>query len=329
MGISRSWPIPVIQDLRNWTSLNGAAGFLGTGLRPMGNVWYVNSSSPNALDSGGNPLSPGPRNQGTDPSTPFATLAYAIGGAVTSSQTPSGVRSNNGDIVIVGVGHVETIAATPITMALGGVTVVFQGNGFADRAQIQLTNTASQLLITGAGNHFVCPMFVTGVDAVVAGIQVQAADTVFEDVEYYDQPAKASLIQLLTTAAANRLRINGYRYYASTTGTQKTEAIRIVGGSGAELQNIQIRGDFGTAPFNNITTAFSDMRISNMQLENTHAGATLGMAILITSTGSSRGGIEIATTSGTPWVTTNNIFCFQLGDTGTKPTAATAGTALV
>ena len=328
MGQSQTYPPPVVPPLRNWKSVNGSAGALGTGNAPKGAVWYVDSSNPNALDSGGNPLSPGPRNQGTDPKTPFATLKFAIGGTVTSGRTPSGVRSSNGDIVIVAAGHVEALTAA-LTMALTGVTVIFEGNGFGDCAQIQLGATAAQFLVTGAGNHFIRPMFVTTIDAVVAGIQVQAADTVFEDVEYYDQPAKASTIQLLTTAAANRLSIKGYRYYASTTGTQKTEAIRIVGGSGIELEGIDIRGDFTTAAINNITTAFSDMRMSDMRLENQHASATLAMAVLTTSTGTSRGRITMVTTSGTPWVTTNNILAFQLGDTGTKPVAATSGTALI
>lgn len=319
MGLSQTYPPPVIPPLRNWKSVNGSAGALGTGNAPKGAVWYVDSSNPNALDSGGNPLSPGPRNQGTDPKTPFATLAFAIGGTVTSARTPSGVRSNNGDVVIVAAGHVEALTAA-LTMALAGVTVIFEGNGFGDCAQIQLGATAAQFLITGAGNHFVRPMFVTTIDAVVAGIQVQAADTVFEDAEYYDTAAKASLIQVLTTAAANRLRIKGYRYYASTTGTQKTEGIRIVGGTGLHLEDINIRGDFSTAAFNNITTAFTDAFLKNVILENINATPHATLAVLTTSTGT---GLQILIVypSGTP-ITASNILSFDIASSKVVPGAA-------
>lgn len=313
MGLTQSYPIPVIPTLRLWKRQVGSAGFLGSSRFPQGNVWYVNSSSPMALDSGGNPLSPGPRNQGTDPSTPFATLAFAIGGAVTATstlpatgKTPSGVASNNGDVVIVGAGHIEVMGATAITMALSGVTVIFEGNGLADTAQMQFSNTASQLIISGAGNHFYHPTFYTTVDAVVTAISVTGVDNTFEDVDFFDQPAKATLIQMILTTAS-RTRIRGYRFHASTTGTQKTTGIRIVGGDGIEFDDICMRGDFSVAVLGNITTAFTNGVFRNMILEDTHSGSTIAWAVLTTSTGSAQNVLCVEAATGTGGITASNV----------------------
>ncbi len=315
MGRSQTWSNPVFPTpiQRAWKRIIGGSGALGPGLFPKGNIWFVDSSNPQALDSGGNPISPGPRNQGTDPATPFATLRYAIGGAVdaTSHRTPSGVMSNNGDVVIVAPGHVETIV-TALTMALVGVSVIFLGNAAGDHAQMNLTATASQLLVTGAGNHFVAPYFTTGIDAVVAAMQVQAADCTIEDFVLFDAPAKATLVQLLTTTAATRLKIKGYRYHPSTTGTQKTEAIRIVGVTDFEMDDAYIVGDFTTGVVNFVTTASPRPKLRNCYLNNLSASPapaiSVGAAGVLTGTTGMLMDCQLAIASGAHWITASHVF---------------------
>jgi hypothetical protein len=311
-GVS-SFGMPVIPSLAaKIYGVGGVGNVTGTGVTvgPGSQVFFVNSAVATASDAA--------VSNGLDPLRPFKTINFAITRCI----------ANNNDVIFVGPGHIETIsAAAGLSFGIAGVTVIGLGN-HSERPKLNLTATASTIAIAAANSTLQGVQIVTAIDAVVSAVVITAADATLNDIEFYDAPGLATLIQVITTTAANRLRINGYRFYESTTGTQKTEAIRIVGGSGIELNDIQIRGDFTTATLNNITTLFKDLRANNLLLENLHAASTLAMAVLTTSTGSLHN-VLLVTVAGTPWVTTNNILCFDLNSTGTKPTAATSGTAII
>jgi len=245
--------LPVIFDVPGLASRTGPSFTCHTG-----NVYFVQSSLNAASDS----------NTGTTPASPFKTLNKAF----------SACTANNGDIIVVMPGHVENVAsAAALTAATGtadGVTVYFCGSQ-SDRATINfLTSTAAQFTITANNVTLVGPRFTNNIDALVAGVSVSGSDCTIVNAEYFDNAGLASLIQLLTTTAANRLTISGWTYYESTTGSAKTEAIRINGGDHHSLTNLNIKGSFSTANINNVTTATTNFYGAGWNLANPLTTAT-------------------------------------------------------
>ncbi len=204
-----------------------------------------------------------------------------------------------GDIVICKPGHVETLAAAS-ALDIAGVCIIFDGEG-TSKAYIDLTATGAYLNITGAGTSLINPKFVTAIDAVAKGVLLDAADISLVNVEYHDAAAKASTIQVLTTANAHRLFINGYRFFVSTTGTQKTDGIKTVGAiDGLVLHNIQIVGDFSTAPVD-ISAAAVSVDLDNLNLNNTNVGPQPAMEIHANTTGFAEN-VKCRIVSGTDYV---------------------------
>jgi hypothetical protein len=258
-------------------SLPGVPGFNGAGggnvtLGAVGGsqVFYVNSTAAQAVDGGTN---------GSSPETPFKSINFAVTRCI----------ANNGDMIFVGPGHVESVVgAAGLTFGTAGISVVFQGID-SERASISLgTSTAAQVVVSAANVSLINPRFVNSIDALVAAISVTAANFKMYNAKYVDGVATGTLIQILTNAAgAAGLKLYGYEFNepASFTGTQKTEAIRIVGGGAVLLNNVYISGSFSTAPFNNITTAINNVVFDTCVLSNTNATAKICIAILTTSTG--------------------------------------------
>ncbi len=187
-----------------------------------------------------------------------------------------------GDIIICKPGHVETLAGAS-TFDIAGVCVVFLGEG-ANKAYINLTATGAYLNITATGVTLLNPKFVTGIDAVAKGLQIAAADFTMAGAEYHDAAGLASTIQVLTTSAADRMVIDGYRYFVSTTGTQKTDGIKTVAGTGIVIKNVQIVGDFSTAPIN-ISTAAINITFDGLDLNNVSTTPHAAMNIHANTTG--------------------------------------------
>jgi len=236
---------------------------------PGSQVFYVNSALATASDAAGS--------NGGDPLRPFKTLNFAIGRCI----------ANNGDVIYVGPQHVETItSATSLLLNVAGVTIIGLGNE-VDRPTCNFTNTAGKIVVSAANVTMAGFLFTNSIDALVTGMSVTGADFTLRDCEWRDGAAKNTLIQILTTSAAKRLRILDYYYYEDQTGggTTKTEAIRIVGGDNHVLQNVSITGTFSTGVINNITTAFVNILVKWCYLNNLSAGPNPAMSILTSSTG--------------------------------------------
>ena len=271
-------------------SSTGPAGFM-----PTGQVFYVQSINVNAKDNA--------VTNGSTPLLPLKTLNYAL----------SQVIPNNGDFIYCMPGHVETVAgAAGLNFAAGiadGVIVYFMGNG-ADRAMISMaTATTAQVVIAANNVTVINPRFVAAIDAVAIAVSITGSDCTLMNVEYLDAAAIATTIQVATTNAAKRLTLNGYTYYESTTGTTKTEAIRIVGGDHHRLTNLNITGSFSTANINNVTTLTTVLVASQLYLNNLSA-AGLALAVLTTTTGIIDDSIMLAAAGVAP-VTAGNILALN------------------
>lgn len=223
---------------------------------------------------------------------PFNSIARAL----------TKCTASQGDIIVCKAGHTETVsAATSLVMSVTNVAVIFLGSG-ATKATIKVTATGAYVNVTAAGCAFVGPRFLTGIDAVAKGILVGAADFFLGGgVEYYDDASKASTIQVLTTSSATRLVIDGYRYFASTAGTQKTDGIKTVGAlDGVILRNIKIEGDFTTSPVD-VSAAATNTMLENLYLNNTNSNPYPALTLHANTTGFAKN-VKCRVASGTTFV---------------------------
>jgi hypothetical protein len=252
--------------------------FIDTRLNPKSNVYWVDSVN----GSNGN--------KGTQ-KYPFATIDYAIGRCA----------ANQGDKIYVAAGHVETsVAAGTVTCDVAGVTIIFMGDG-SSRAYVNFTTLVSASVIISADNvTLLNPKFISGIDALTSPITITGANCHIVNGEWYDAPAKAATNCIVASTAATGLRIHGWKYYASTTGTQKATNIQLVAVSNAELFNIDISGDFSTGNIN-LPSAMPNLQLNGLKLKNTNVAPKPGMVIHASSTGMAKN-IDIRIVSGATFV---------------------------
>lgn len=211
--------------------------------------------------------------------------------------------ANHGDIVICKAGHIETVsAATSCVLSKAGICVIFLGQG-AKKATLNITAAAAYVRVTAANCALISPRFLSGIDAIAKGLSVEAADFFLGGgVEYYDAPAMASTIQVLTTSAALRFVVDGYRYFVSTTGTQKTDGIKTAGDlAGAVLKNIDIRGDFTGGYPVNISAAITNLQLENIYLNNLNSGPVAALGVHANTTGFAKN-VKTRVASGTTYI---------------------------
>lgn len=172
----------------------------------LGNVLFVDSV-------GGNTA-----NGGTAPDGAKATLI----------QGQSIATASNEDVVFVAPGHVESvIAAAGMTFSKAGVTYQGLGHGRARPTITWSTDTAAQIIISGANITFRNFVFaLNGIDQIVAAISVTAADVAFEDCEFLiDNATTASVILgILTAATATRFRVERCRFLGTAAASTAVTA---------------------------------------------------------------------------------------------------------
>ena len=202
-----------------------------------GNVFWVDSGA----GSNGN--------KGTF-DRPFSTLDFTVGQCT----------ANNGDIVIVKAGHVETvIAAAGLALDVAGITFIGLGNG-SDRPTINFTTVVGADMDVDAAN---CTMenflFTGGIDALTGPIDINAADFALIGCETRDVTGQATDF-IVTDANADRLMIDGWTHRGAAAAGADT-AITIVGGDDITIRNFWIDGNFAVACIENVTTAAVNLTV--------------------------------------------------------------------
>jgi hypothetical protein len=183
---------------------------------------------------------------------PFGTIDYAIGRCTAS----------RGDIIMVKAGHTETIsAAAGIALDVIGVAIIGTGTG-ALRPTINFTATTSTFAISAANCSVYNLLFTGGIDAIVSPIVISAADTSILNSEYRDVTGQCTDC-ILTTAAANRLLIDGFRYDGDTAAGTNA-GIAIVGGDGIVIKNLRMDGNFAVGGIDIRTTATTDIEVRDV-----------------------------------------------------------------
>lgn len=211
---------------------------------------------------------------------PFASIAAAL----------SQANASKGDIIMCKAGHVEPVisAAGTLTIATAGVCIIGLGVG-NNRPNISFsTSTAATLLVTAAQVSIVnCVIDLTGIDALVGPIAVQAADFAMIGCDVITANASGqATLGILTTAAADRMLIDGCRF-RGTTDAGTTAAIRCVGGDSVTIQNSTFTGAYGAGngAIENITTGMTNYLIDNCRINNQTASSTKGIVMAAGSTG--------------------------------------------
>lgn len=176
-------------------------------------------------------------------SSPYLTMDYANGQ----------MAANNGDIVVVMPGHVETVtAAAGLDLDTAGVHWVGLGRGAA-RPQINFTTAVGADMDVDAANitmeNF---LFTGGIDALTGPIDINAADFAMYNCETRDVTGQATDF-IVTDVNADRLEIIGHVHRGAAAAGADTW-ITIVGGDDIFIQPYWIDGNFAVACIENVTT---------------------------------------------------------------------------
>lgn len=178
-----------------------------------GQTYYVDSTNVNASNSN---TGQGTFTKGSQ--GPFATLAFAA----------TAVTAARGDVIIVMPNHAESIiAAGGITFSKSGVTVIGVGNGRQRPTFTWSTATTATMLFTAANVRITnCVFLMTGIDQLVSGMVVSAADIEIDNNEFElskpDGTAVSAILGILTAATAARLNVHDNFAHCPITITTNT-----------------------------------------------------------------------------------------------------------
>lgn len=198
------------------------------------------------------------------------------------------VVANRGDVILLAPGHTETVtAAGGITLDIAGVSVIGLGRGSLRPTINFTTAVGASFLITAANTSVENVLFTGGIDALTNPIHIQAADCLLKDIETRDVTGQATDF-IVTTAAADRLKIDGWKHVGAVAAGAAT-ALSIVGGDNIEVDNFDIDGNFSVAGIENVTTAATNLKIGvnsrRMNLIRTRNAADVTITLVATTTG--------------------------------------------
>lgn len=271
-----------------------------------GDVYWVDS---NAGSNG---------NKGTF-DQPFSTLDYAVGRCT----------ANNGDIIFLKPGHVETvIAAGGLDLDVAGITVIFLGEG-TDKAYVTFTTAVTADMDVDAANvTLVNPKFVAGKDSLTGPVDVNSTDFTIINGEWHDATDIETTDCVVATAGATRLCIDGWKFFCGTeTAGQKQSNIQINGCDNIILRNIDIRGDFAVGCIENVTDEVLNARFENLNLENLNADPQPAIYLDANATGMCRN-VKLRVASGTTYANSYAKLAWDNQSEGFSGTSAPAGDAL-
>lgn len=233
------------------------------GLKPR--IWFVDSNNTNPVRDG----------KSWDGALTTINLAIAVCGI--------------GDKILLAPGHAEVLtAAAAVLVSVAGVHIVGMGLGSRRPVFTYTTAVGASFDITAAGvtiENVVWRPF--GIDAVTAAVNISAADCTLLLCEMQHATAAGqATLGILTTAAADRLKVIGCKFYG-TSDAGTNAAIRIVGGDAAEIRACIFSGAYasGTGPIENVTTACTNCIVADCAINNLTASCTKAMVFVATSTG--------------------------------------------
>lgn len=233
------------------------------------------------------------------------------------------LTANNGDMIMVMPGHVETVsAAAGLDMDVAGVTIWFLGNG-NDRGRITFgTAVGADMDVDAADITMVNPRFTAAIDALTGPIDVNAARFKMFNATWEDGTTINTTDCVVADANADNMEIDGFTFIdGNAAGTAKQSFVQVAGATGVILRNIYADGAFGTGIIEN-GTAWIQALVEDCVINNTAAGPVVGMLLQATSTGWIKG-CHVRVVSGSTYITANNDM--QIAESFGYSTDASAG----
>ena len=183
---------------------------------------------------------------------PFDTIDYAVGRCT----------ADNGDIIMVKAGHVETVtAAAGLDLDVAGISIIGLGNG-TNRPQINFTTAVGADMDVDAANITVANLrFTGGIDALTGPIDINAANFSMFGCVTQDVTGQA-VDWIVADGGADYLRISDWTHYGdvSVGGSGADTAFTIAGADYWVIENFDIHGNFTVAAIEN-TAASVSMRV--------------------------------------------------------------------
>lgn len=239
---------------------------MGVGpLLPWGKTLFVQSVHSRASNS----------NNGEDRERPLSTIARAI----------ELCTANNGDHILVGPGHAETVnEAGQITFSKAGVSCIGFGHGSRRPVITFATAQGADINIDAADIVMQNFLFTSGRDTLTGPIDVNAADFALLDCEWRDGTSHQAVRAILADANANRLLIRNFRYDGDAAAGA-SEAISLAGCDGVVIDGFRIDGNFSVGCIDCKTTAVTDLEVRNGYARNRNSADIFLVDTITGSTG--------------------------------------------
>jgi hypothetical protein len=228
-----------------------------------GKEFFVDASATDASSTGDG-----------SPEFPLSTINAAYDKCVTG----------RGDVIYVAPRHAENIAAaTSLVMDLADVSIIGLGTG-DNRPTLTYTAADGNIPISGIGSRFEnFILTVTTALDIAAGITISAAGVTVKDVEVRATGATMEfVVGILTTAAADRLHVDGLKY-TMFDGGASTHGIHLIGVTDALIENSRFYGTISTGCVVMATTLSTNVRVKKCSFHN--KSAALAKDVVATVTG--------------------------------------------
>mgnify|MGYP001604308738 CR=1 FL=1 len=229
-----------------------------------GTAFFVSSTHAQAEDS---------PSHGRTPEVPFATIDYAIGRCT----------ANNGDIIFVMPGHVETISsATSLVFDIAGVVVIGLGQG-RTRPILDFTNTAGSVEMDAANCRLSNVQLRANVSAVVVGINVDAHDVELDLLAWTFDATGDDFVTMIDVTTVNRTHIHDC-LFESENAAGGAEAINLTNTADTRIENNTFRGNWSDAAIQNTTTLCTRLVIKGNVIYNSDTSVYNGIDVGTLST---------------------------------------------
>lgn len=184
-------------------------------------------------------------NSGTSQGQALATVNQAL----------AKCTANKGDMIYIMPNHAETIADNDdLAISKAGVFIIGLGMG-DDRPTFTFSATGSNIPISAANVTLHNLLFVAGIDSITNGITISAADCTIEGCEFRDTTDIEAIRWILTTAAADRLRLISNFHNGYTSGNAAVNFVRLIGTDGVVIAGNRFHSVYSTSVVEFHTTA--------------------------------------------------------------------------
>jgi len=197
--------------------------------------------------------------------------------------------SNMGDIIWVAPNHSETITtAAGIDADISGISIIGLGNGTQRPTITFSTSTGADLDVDASDITFENIIFKSGVDALIAPIDLNAAGCTFRNCDFIDTSAYQTLTWIQGVAGTDWFTMEDCRNIGSSTAGCSS-FMTLIGADDCVIRHVTSYGDFTVSNIELKTTACRRMLIEDCDLYNMD---TATGAVCITGVGASDGTIR-------------------------------------